>query len=265
MKAGKTPQQAHDMLGGDLDAARERVRAAVRADQDRAATAAQSKVRVADLRRQIADRGLMNDPDIRAIIEGTTAEDWNKRLPMLRDKLVAKVLRVEAEHAHPGAEVIDGVKLYEKLPEANVDEWKAKNPGKEGDGLVERADGLYMQRGEVDMMVVEQQTDGKAKVIAREEIKTGGRDTNASARAQLDNQTSLLRDGAAGKKIIRLDAGDRDITGEIDLGSDASADKSTRGPAGKSFDKSLGVTANDLEALCKDLLAKSVEPGKKLP
>jgi hypothetical protein len=122
-----------------------------------------------------------------------------------------------------------------------------------------------LQRGEIDMMVVEQQTDGKARVIAREEIKTGGRDTNASARAQLDNQTSLLNDGAAGKKIIRLEVGDRDITGEIDLGSDAFAAKSTRGPAGKGFDKSLGVSANDLEGLCKDLLAKSVEPGRDIP
>ncbi|HEX3757619.1 MAG TPA: hypothetical protein VHW23_02895, partial [Kofleriaceae bacterium] len=265
MKAGKTPQQARDMLGADLEAARERVRTAARADQDRAVAAARSKERVADLRRQIADRGLMNDPDVRAIVDGTTAMNWNKRLPMLRDKLVAKVLRVEAEHAHPGTEVIDGVKIYERLPEANVDEWKANNPGKEGEGLIQRADELYMQRGEIDMMVIERQGDGKAKVIAREEIKTGGRDTNASARGQLDDQTSLLRDGASGKKLIRLEVGNRDITGEIDLGSDASADKHTRGPAGKSFDRSLGVSASDLEALCKDLLAKSIEPGKELP
>ena len=32
----------------------------------------------------------------------------------------------------------------------------------------------YMQRGEIDMMVVERQIGGKAKVIAREEIKTRG-------------------------------------------------------------------------------------------
>ena len=31
-----------------------------------------------------------------------------------------------------------------------------------------------MQRGEIDMMVVERQIGGKAKVIAREEIKTRG-------------------------------------------------------------------------------------------
>lgn len=120
-----------------------------------------------------------------------------------------------------------------------------------------------MQRGEIDIMAVERQSNTKAKVIAREEIKTGSRDTNADARGQLDDQTSLLRDAAAGKKTIRLEVGDRDITAEIDLASDVAANKSTRGPAGKSFDKSLGVTASDLEALCKDLLDKSaaVEGG----
>lgn len=112
-----------------------------------------------------------------------------------------------------------------------------------------RADGLYMQRGEIDIMVVERQTNGKAKVIAHEEIKTGGRDTNASARKQLEDQSGLLHDAAAGKKSIRLEVGARDITDELDLASDAAARKSTRGPAGKGFDESLGVSASDLEAL----------------
>lgn len=115
------------------------------------------------------------------------------------------------------------------------------------------------------MMVVERHASGKAKVVAREEVKTGGRDTNADARGQLDDQTSLLRDAAASKKTIRLEVGDRDITAEIDLASDAAASKSTRGPAGKGFDKSLGVTASDLEALCKDLLDKSIATGRETP
>jgi hypothetical protein len=107
MKAGKTAQEVHDMFGGDLDGARERVRTAVRLDQERAAVAAHSKGRVADLRKQIADRDLMNDPDIRGIVMGTV-KNPNERLPMFRDKLVAKILRAEAEHAHPSARVLQG-------------------------------------------------------------------------------------------------------------------------------------------------------------
>ena len=257
MKGDKTPQQTHDMFTGDLDGARERVRTAVRADQERAAVAAQSKERVADLRKQIAERGLMNDPEISDIVAGKVAKNPNARVSMLRDKLMAKLLRAEAEQTHPGAKVLDGVKIYEKLPEANVNEWEAKNPGKKRDGLTDRADGLYLQRGEIDMMVIEPQQGGKARVVAREEVKTGIRDTNADARGQITDQSQLLSDGAAGKKVIRLEVGGQDITAGLDLASDASASKSTRGPTGKGFDKSLGVSASDLEAMCKAILAEA--------
>lgn len=74
-----------------------------------------------------------------------------------------------------------------------------------------------------------------------------------------------MRDATAGKKVLRLKVGDRDITSEIDLGSDAMARKSTRGPAGKGFDQSLGISARDLEALCKDLLFKASGAGEVEP
>jgi hypothetical protein len=263
MKSGKTPQQVRDMLGGDLDAARERVRKELRVDQGRAALAVQSKERIAEMREKIADRGLMDDPEIRAIVDGTTVKDPSERMPALRDKLVAKLLRTAAEHANPSAEVFDSVEIYEKLPEANRADWHVKNPDKVGGGLTERTDGLYIRRGEIDMMVVERQPGGKARIIAREEIKTGVVDTHSKALAQLDDQTALLGDGAAGRKVVRLEMLGRDITAELDLRSDASAQKSTRGPAGKRFDESLGVSAGDLERMCKELLAEAMATGKR--
>jgi hypothetical protein len=136
---------------------------------------------------------LMNDPDIGDIVAGRTVKNSNARLPMLRDKLVAKILQVEAAHAHPGAEVLESVKIYEKLPEATREQWNANHPGKEPSGIVERDDGLYKQRGEIDMIVVQRQVLGKAKIIAREEIKTGVLDTNADARAQLGAGQSFAR------------------------------------------------------------------------
>jgi hypothetical protein len=237
------------------------VRAQLRVEQEAAATKAQSKVRVDELKQEIANKGLLNDPEIRAIVEDVSKKPKDK-LPTLRDKLMAKILKAEAQAANPGAEVIDGVKVYEKMPEATLDEWKVKHPGEKIDGLTPRPDGLYMQRGEVDMMVVERDpAGGKAKIISREEIKTGVLDTSASAKSQLDAQSTLLRDGASGAKKIRLEVGGRDIAGELDLATDAGATKTTRGPAGKGFDKSLGVTAGDLENLCKDLLKSSSAPG----
>jgi hypothetical protein len=262
MKAGKTPQELYDMFAGDLDAARDRIRTAVRIEQEHAAVATQSKERVADLRKQIADRGLMNDPEIRDILSGRTARNPQARLGMLRDKLVAKILQGEMENANPDADVLSSVKIYEKLPEVSVEEWKSNHPGQLADGLVRREGELYMQRGEMDLTLLERPQTGKAKVIAREEVKTGVRDTNADARRQLQDQSALLHDAAIGKKTIRLEFEDRDITSQIDLASDALASKSTRGPARKGFDKNLGVSGADLEAMCKDLMKTGTTSGE---
>jgi hypothetical protein len=260
MKKGKTPAEQRAMFDGDLEASRDKVRAQLRVEHDAAATKAQSKVRVDELKREIANKGLMSDPEIRAIVDDVSKQPKDK-LPILRDKLMAKILKAEAQAANPGAEVIDGVKVYEKVSEAALEEWKVKHPGGKIDGFTPRPDGLYMQRGEVDMMVVERDpASGKAKIISREEIKTGNRDTHADARSQLDAQSDLLREGASGAKKIRLERGGRDIANELELASDANAMKSTRGLAGKGFDKSLGATAGDLENLCKDLLKNSPTP-----
>ena len=110
MARGKTPKQVHDMLGPDLDAAHERVRSEVRLEQERIAVAAQSKERVAELRGQLTERGLMDDPEIRAIIDDADMLPRDKT-PALRDKLMAKILRAETQAAHPNAEVLDNVKL----------------------------------------------------------------------------------------------------------------------------------------------------------
>jgi polyhydroxyalkanoate synthesis regulator phasin len=262
MKGGKTLAEQRAMFDGDLEASRKKVRDALRDEQEAAATKAQSKVRVEELRQEIVDKGLMKDPEIRAIVDDVSKKPKDK-LPALRDKLMSKLLKAQTQAAHPSADVFDGVKMYEKLPEATIAGWKAKHPGQKIDGLTERDDGLYMQRGEVDMMVVERGSGGaRGKILSRQEIKTGVVDTDAKAKSQLKTQTDLFKDAAGGAKKLRLEVGDRDIADEVDLASDAFASKSSRGPAGKGFDNSLGMTASDLEALCKDLLKSSPVPEK---
>jgi hypothetical protein len=268
MKRGKTPQAVREMLGGDLNTARERVRAGALDQEKRAATAAQSKERVEDLRQQIMNRGLMRDQDVRSIINGTTSLNRSERVSMLRDKFVAKILRGEAERVHPGAEVFDGVKIYERVSPVAGAESHIEDPGPDSAGLTIRDGKPYMQRGEIDMMIVERQPSGRAKIVSREEIKTGARDTNADARRQLNEQTKLFRDaasGGTGQRAILLEFNGKDITDDIDMVSDALATKTTRGPAGKAFDNSLGVSASDLEALCKELLFEGLGTGKGIP
>lgn len=253
MARNKTPQQVRDILGDDLDAARTRVRSEVQSEQQRTAMAAASKQRAGEFR-AIVD----GDPVLQSIIGATTPENLNVQLPKFRDRLVATVLRGELAQAYPSADVLEGVKIYEKLPERTVAERVAKYPTQEPDGLVEYAEGLYMQRGEMDFLVIERQPSGRARIVARQEIKTGVSDTHADAHAQLETQSTLLRAGAAGSKEIRLEVGGRDVAGEIDLASDLDANRETRGPAGKRFDKSLGISARDLERLCKEVLVDAL-------
>lgn len=259
MVKGKADAEQRAMFSGNLVSSRERVRDALRMERRAAAAQAQSKSRAAQLRQTITSQVIPNDPDIAAIISDAS-QDLKDKLPILRDKLVARMVKDEMLARHPHNTVLDGVKIYEKLPETTVSEWLSKNPGKSRDGLTMRSGELYMQRGEIDIMVIQPDSGGgKAKILLREEIKTGALDTHAKANSQLKSQGKLIEEAAAGTKKIRLEVGGRDIVDEVDLTSDRPEFAKTRGPAGKNFDESLGLTASDLEGLCKDLL--NVSPG----
>ncbi|MEZ4400198.1 MAG: DUF4157 domain-containing protein [Kofleriaceae bacterium] len=258
MTKGKTlEQQRATFGGGDVEAARAKVRAAVRSDQEAAAMRGRSKERYEELKQKIDDLGLLNDPDIRKLLE--LPESTTRKLSDLRDKVMAKLLKAEAQAAHPDAQVLDNVKIYEKQAEKTRDEWRNNRRLPDGSlphgrGLVDIDGVLYLQRGELDLLIIERPTaGGKAKIVKREEIKTGHRDNHADAKSQLMAQAELLSAGASGQKSIRLFDGEEDLTDTIDLASDATAEKATRGPADKKFNKSLGITAIELEKLIKGL------------
>lgn len=264
MAKGKTAEELRRSLGGDgndVEVARAKVRKAVGEERDAVVLRARSQERMAELKQKIADLDLMNDPEVRAILEGPGA--LKDRLPKLRDKVMAKVLKAEAQAAHPTGEVLESVKIYEKQAEKSIEEWRNNHPKPDGSppsirGLVTRDGALYLQRGEMDIMIIERSAaGGKAKIVEREEIKTGIDDTPADAAAQLKEQDALLSAGAQGQTEIRLESRSKNITAEIDLASDASAIKKSRGPSNRKFDRSLEITAVDLENLIKALNSAS--------
>ena len=69
----------------------------------------------------------------------------------------------------------------------------------------------------------------------------------------------MTSDSAANRScrntVVVLITGGKDITGEFDLGSIKDSTSATRGPEGKGFDESLGVSAKDLDRLANELLA----------
>ena len=128
---------------------------------------------------------LMNDPEIRALL--ASGKGQRDTMVDVRDKVMVKVLKAEAEAAYPDAEVLNGVKIYEKQMESTIGEWRANHRNPDGSlpvnpGLRGFSDGLYLERGEIDVMVVARPEAGtKARILHREEIKTGTGDTHARA------------------------------------------------------------------------------------
>jgi hypothetical protein len=267
MTGKNTSKEVHDRYSGDKDLAVRKVKEAVAYSQGKADIKTGSAERMAELKLRIADNKLMQDPDVVAIVDALPAKGRPTTISNLRDTVMAKILAGEAlakaKVTEPNAEVLTGIKVYEKQAENSIAEWEGNNPDKTGNGLTMRGRDLYMQRGEIDIMVVVREPSGKARVTHREEIKTGTTDTHAGAKEQLDSIGDYLAQGSSGK--IRLELNGRDITTEIDMSTDAAATKATRGPADKKFDESLGVTAGDLERLIKSLLTEATAkpaPGK---
>ncbi len=270
MTSKNTPQEVHDRYAGDKDLAVSKVKAAVAGTKRGADIKTASVERMAELRLRIADNKLMEDPEVVAIVDALPTKGKSTTISNLRDAVMAKILAGEAlakaKATEPNAEVLTGIKVYEKQAEGSIAEWLGNNPGKAADGLTMRDGELYLQRREIDVMVVVREPGGKAKVTHREEIKTGTGDTHADAKGQLDSIGDYLAQGSSGK--IRLELNGKDITAEIDMSTDAAATKATRGPADKKFDEGLGITASDLERLIKSLLTEATtqtDPGKDTP
>jgi hypothetical protein len=106
----------------------------------------------------------------------------------------------------------------------------------------------------MDLVVVQDQASGRRHVVHREELKTGARDSPKEARSQLDKGTEAIAAATKGGAPVVLFAGDTDITATIDLSSVEGSTSATRGPAGKGFERDLGINSKDLDALAEQLL-----------
>jgi hypothetical protein len=192
----------------------------------------------------------------------------------LRSRLVSDIVGDEIALRYPGKEVLRDVKISEQRPGNSIEDYMknhAQADGKTSDrGLRERpgTDGkqhVYLDRTDVDVMVVEQGPDSKLRIVHREELKSGQNDQatggkKPGAKEQLATGKQLLSDAAHGKTTIRMEVGGVDITNQFDLTSVDSSTGVARGPAGKTgFDQSLGVTADDLKAMIEVLIEEQLK------
>jgi hypothetical protein len=264
MTGSRAPKDVFEQYKGDKDVAIKAVQKDVAKVKASADTKTASAARMAELRLKIADNKIMTDPRAVEIVDSLATKKRATVVSELRDYVMAKITGEEAlaraQKTDPNAKVLTGVKVYERIgTERSVAEYKTNHPEDTSQGLIAREDGVYRQRREIDVMVIVPQEGAPAKISHREEIKTGTTDTNADALDQLNEIGGHLAKGEAGG--IRLELNGKNITPEIDLASDSSATKATRGPSDKGFDESLGITAADLERLVKSLVdAATVKP-----
>jgi hypothetical protein len=128
---------------------------------------------------------------------------------------------------------------------------------------------VFMDVSDIDLLVLEPWTTGKLKIVAREEIKAGTRDSPKDAATQLRAQENAINAHAAGGARIRLEHNGVDVTDKIELSS--SGPGVTRGLAEKAsgpkqpgqdqFDASLGVRGDDLATQLRSML--EVELARK--
>ena len=272
MSKGKTAQAIFDMFGGDQAAARAKITQETAKTQSRINIGRDSALRAQELELLVNDAKLLKDPAIRTLIEGMTKGNRAETLNRIRDKIMARVLADEVleqvRQTEPDAEVLSGVKILERQNESTIQDWKRNHPDDTGDGLTFRPDPsggpdqLYWDHGEIDLMAIVRTPGGKARIVHREEVKTGTLDKPSRAQQQLGDVSAIL---ASGSGRARLELPDKtDITPDIDLSSDATANKVTRGPSDKkiktspadtdAFDESLGIRSGDLAGLVKKLV-----------
>ncbi|MCG8418566.1 MAG: hypothetical protein MJE77_11555, partial [Proteobacteria bacterium] len=253
----------HGRYRGDFDAVLSRVKAAAAKGQAANDRAAASKRRAAELRAMIEARGLMKEPAIRKVIEklGPTPsrEAVLDVISDIRSKLVTDILATEAQAPYPGSRVHKDVEIWVEQPEITVDQFYTNHPGHKGiPKELPTADGrtrVHVLSTDIDILVVQPQANnGKARIVHREELKTGMRDKPAKARRQLDKGLRRLEEAAAAQENVRLLENGMDITDTIDLTTAHGSSGVTRGPSGRGFDDHLGISARDLEVLTENLI-----------
>jgi hypothetical protein len=245
-----TPAKIRRQFGGDLDVAFRSVKNATSKSQASSDLGRASQTRATDLRATIERGGLMKRPDIAAVLDdlgpSPLPDEVDAAVLDLRSRLMAEIVEAETAAAYPDAEVLRDVEV-----------WVEQELAVEGARLMETPNGRrpHLTATDIDVLVVQRPVaGGKARIVHREEIKTGRKDQPTKAKTQLETGANALAGAARGERGVRLVLDDIDITDTIDLSTVADSTAATRGPAGKGFDRSLGITADDLLNLVEDLV-----------
>ena len=265
MQGKRPPEKVMAEYGGDIEKARAQVKKAaakeVGAKAAAQATAKASAARAAEIKQFTEDKGLMKDPRVKKILDALGDSKDPKKIATaakdLRSLIITEILGSEIQAENKGAKVMSEVHVWIEQDEATIADYKAAHADefkKSSPGLKEIDGKIYREMTDMDLVVASPGPDGgPATVLRREEIKTGG-ETADKAKTQLTDLTRDVREALASDKQVKLFKDGAEITPQIDVASIPGATAETRGPEGRGFDRSLGITLDDLNKLITDLL-----------
>lgn len=289
----RRPEDVHRQFDGDVEAAHRQVTAATARSRADAAAAVASTVKAEQIRTFVEDAGLMTQPRAREIIsilvrkladaqakKAATSDKLKQRkqdesmviarlnaVAALRSLVISDYMHAQVASKYPRSRVRKDVQVWKEQDRrySSIEEFKAANKAmfqdsQKGVQLLDTPDGprVYVEVTDIDLMVTMDQTNGKAKILHTEELKTGYGDSPKAARAQLDASAKAIASAAADDARVRLLEGGKDITDQIDLASMRTATSATRGPSNKSFQESLGLTSKSLDSLVNRMIDDSM-------
>ena len=292
---GKRPaKKVHEQFKGDVEAARKLVVDAAARDaaaaKAAAKAAADSVIKTEELRQWVVDSGVMTHEGPRTILEKLRAQiasgadqDMKQQAfrtahQKLRTYLISqRLLRMTLPMKfpkNPKIRIRPEIQVWqEQIPPAgeppytSAANYKARRAAEikksdKGVKLIDTADGqrIFLEITDLDFLVTEHNGgNGKDRMIHAEEVKAGGGETHDGARKQQDAAFDAVSEAARGGRKVMLLEGSKgawkDVTGDFDLSSLERKNMKTRGPEGRGFDESLGMSPDDLDAMVANLIS----------
>ena len=224
------------------------------------------------LKARLVELGIFDDPKVKQAAAGG---DLTNIVSVLAEAIQRTVLAAE-NAGLPKGRILSNLAVARRVAGfKTIAEWKAAEiaAGREGRTakLIEYQGEIFELLGEADAVVMQETTPGQFKPVAIEEVKAGSADQPTKAMAQVTKIIAALSEMAGGTtelrafEITKQQAVANDWTYKLDLSAVESIAKSTRGPAGKGFTKSLPYDSEVLLEVAKSIVKNGLPPRNPPP
>jgi len=218
-----------------------------------------------------ADYGLLDDP---AVAEKAKARAVKELAGVLGEAIQRAQLKIE--FPEPDYKILSNIAVAREVPGfKRIADWKAAEakagrPNAKTANLVEHDGMVWRLLGEFDALIVQDTAGGKLRLIAGEEVKTGG-DSPAEALGQVEKAIDAVRQisqGATDIAVFERPAPQQfgaEITQQLDVSSADTMAKLSRGPAGTGHPSSLPYDTNVLTGVAESIVRDGIPPKNPQP